>query len=47
MLKNPTYFQFYYIAAIVAVISAAIGFGVFHIWKLDSEPQISLDISSK
>ena len=47
MLKNPAYLHFYFIAAIVAFISAAIGFRVFHIWKLDLEPQISLDISSK
>ena len=31
MLKNPAYFHFYLIAAIVAFISAAIGFGMFHI----------------
>ena len=48
MLKNPAYFYFCLIAAIVAFILAAIGFRVFHIdWKLDLEPQISLDISSK
>ena len=30
-LKNPAYFHFYFIAAIVTLISAAIGFRVFHI----------------
>ena len=47
MLKNPVYFDFYLIAANVAVISAAYRFRVFHIWKLNSEPQISLDSSLK
>ena len=47
MLKNPAYFHFYLIAAIVAFISAAFGFSVFQIWKLDLELQISLDISLK
>ena len=37
MLKNPAYFHFYFIAAIVAFISAEIGFGMFHILKLDLE----------
>ena len=44
MLKNPAYFHFYLNAAIVAFISAAFGFRVFQIWKLDLEPQNSLDI---
>ena len=39
MLKNPAYFHIYLIAAIVAFILVAIGFRVFHIWKLDLEPQ--------
>ena len=39
MLKNPAYFHFYLIAAIVAFISAAIGFRVFRVWKLELEPQ--------
>ena len=39
MLKNPAYFHFYLNAAIVAFISAAFGFWVFQIWKLDLEPQ--------
>ena len=47
MLKKHAYFHFYVIAAIVAFISAAIGFGMFHILKLDLEPQIFLDIPSK
>ena len=46
-LENPAYLHFYLIAASAAFISAAIGFRVFHIWKLDLEPKISLDISSK
>ena len=46
-VKNPAYFHFYLIAAIVAFISAAIGFRVFHTRKLDLKPQISPDISSK
>ena len=47
MLKNPAYFHFNLTAVIVAFISAAFGFRVFQIWKLDLEPQISLDISLK
>ena len=41
MLKNPAYFNFHLIADIVL---AAFGSTVFHIRKLDFEPQISLDI---
>ena len=47
MLKNPAYFHFNLIAAIVAFISAAFGFRVFQIRKLDLEPQSFLDISLK
>ena len=47
MLKNPAYFDFYLIAAIFAFIAAAFGFRVFHIWKLELEPRISLDNSLK
>ena len=45
MLKNPAYFDFYLIAAFDAFISAAFVFRMFHIWKLDLEPQISLENS--
>ena len=47
MLKNPAYLNFYLIAGIVALNWAAFGFRVFHIRKLNLEPQISLDISLK
>ena len=45
MLKNPAYFHFNFTAVIVAFISAAFGFRVLQIWKLDLKPQISLNIS--
>ena len=38
MLKNPAYFEFYLIAAVVPFISAAFGFSLFRIWKLDLDP---------
>ena len=45
MLKNPAYFHFYWIAAIVAFISAAFGFRVFQIWKIWLEtPNLPRDL---
>ena len=45
MLKNPAYYHFYLIAAIVAFISAAFGFRVFQIRKIWFEnPNIPRDL---